>query len=80
MAKVACAECLGMLGALDPSRVVVESFGKRTRFLDETALVTSLMKTHLVRLLRVAPSLQVLDATTFAIQVSRGPAVSLSFS
>lgn len=73
MAKVACAECLGMLGALDPSRVVVESLGKKTMILDETTLVTSLMKTHLVRLLRVAPSLQVLDATTFAIQVRRNP-------
>ncbi len=32
-------------------------------------LLQTLIQAHLVRLLRVAPDLQVLDATTFAIQV-----------
>lgn len=59
-----------MLGALDPVRVIVEQHERKTMILDESTLVVTLMKSHLVRLLRVASSLQVLDSTTFAIQVS----------
>lgn len=69
-AKLACAESLGMLGALDPVRVISEPHERNTMILDESTLVVTLMKSHLVRLLRVASSLQVLDSTTFAIQVS----------
>lgn len=42
-------------------------------FRNDGELVMTLVTTHLVRLLKTAPSLQVLDAATFAIQVSQGP-------
>ncbi len=58
-----------MLGALDPARVTIDLHDGQGMLQDESELVINLMQLHLVRLLRVAPSLQILDGTTFAIQV-----------
>jgi serine/threonine-protein kinase ATR len=66
-AQQACAECLGMLGALDPARVRAAP-PPPPAMLPAAELVTSLLARHLVRLLKTAPNLQTLDATTFAIQ------------
>ncbi|KAL0029509.1 hypothetical protein WJX79_000191 [Trebouxia sp. C0005] len=67
-AQQLCAECLGLLGAVDPARVVValdppESLCRSTRDL----LIILIMR-HLVRLLRVASHIFVLDAAALAIQ------------
>ena len=37
----------------------------------DAELLVALLERHLLRMLRVAPNLQMLDFTTFAIQVSR---------
>ena len=39
----------------------------------DAELLVGLLKSHLVRMLRVAPALQMLDFTTFAIQVHERP-------
>jgi len=70
-AQQLCAECLGLLGAVDPARVVValdppESLCRSTKDL----LIVLIMR-HLVRLLRVASHIFVLDAAALAIQVWR---------
>ena len=67
-AQQACAECLGMLGAIDPSRVKLDSQPHPKRCTTEASLAVELLKKHLVRLLKTAPNLQTLDCTTLAIQ------------
>lgn len=68
-AQLLCAECLGLLGAIDPARLALEPPAPDSLHTDTAHLLVELISSHLVRLLRVAPSLPVLDATTFAIQV-----------
>jgi hypothetical protein len=67
-AQQACAECLGMLGAIDPSRVKLDPQDTPTRCATEAQLSIDLVTKHLVRLLKTAPNLQTLDSTTLAIQ------------
>ncbi|KAI3426356.1 hypothetical protein D9Q98_008728 [Chlorella vulgaris] len=67
-AQQACAECLGMLGAVDPSRLQIELQPPASRCTSDGVLLVTLISRHLVRLLKTAPSLQVLDGTTLAIQ------------
>ncbi len=65
----ACAECLGTVGAVDPARVSLQTGPPPRLAAGQHALLVALLTDHLVRLLRVAPSLQVLDAASVAIQV-----------
>jgi serine/threonine-protein kinase ATR len=67
-AQQACAECLGMLGAVDPARLQVDPQPPASRCTSDVELLVTLISRHLVRLLKTAPSLQVLDAATLAIQ------------
>jgi len=69
-AQLLCAECLGLLGAIDPARLNVKALPPEALFEVIGDLLRQLFSKHLIRLLRVAPSLAVLNATTFAIQVS----------
>lgn len=68
-AQLLCAECLGLLGAVDPARLDVKADPPASLHSLTLPLLTELISKHLVRLLRVASSLPVLEATTFAIQV-----------
>ena len=68
-AQLLCAECLGLLGAVDPARLSVKTRLPEELYTEPDDLLIALISKHLARLLRVAPSLQVLDSTTFAIQV-----------
>lgn len=68
-AQLLCAECLGLLGAVDPARLSVKTRLPEELYTEPDELLIALISKHLVRLLRVAPSLQVLDSATFAIQV-----------
>lgn len=65
----ACAECLGIVGAIDPARVSLQAAPPPRLAIGQHALLVTLLTEHLVRILRVAPSLQVLDAASVAIQV-----------
>jgi serine/threonine-protein kinase ATR len=67
-AQQACAECLGMLGAIDPSRVKIDPQDPVKRCATEAQLAIEVVTKHLVRLLKTAPNLQTLDSTTLAIQ------------
>ncbi|KAL4421833.1 hypothetical protein ABPG77_001622 [Micractinium sp. CCAP 211/92] len=67
-AQQACAECLGILGAVDPARVSVELQPPAQRCTSDGELLVTLIARHLVRLLKTAPNLQVLDGATLAIQ------------
>lgn len=64
-----CAECLGLLGAVDPARVSVELAVIPSLLSNDADILKALVSDHLVRLLRVAASRQHLDSATFAIQV-----------
>ena len=68
-AQQACAECLGLLGAIDPTRLHIDAEPLPTMHATLKQLLMALLERHLVRLLRVASSLHVLDIATFAIQV-----------
>jgi len=63
-----CAECLGILGAVDPSRVQVPPPPLPEMASSDGELLLRLMTQHLARLLKSADSLQSLDATTYSIQ------------
>ena len=65
----ACAECLGIVGAVDPARVSLAMQPPAKLAQTQHVLLTTLLTEHLVRILRVASSLQVLDAASVAIQV-----------
>ncbi|PSC70468.1 serine threonine-kinase ATR isoform X1 [Micractinium conductrix] len=67
-AQQACAEVLGVLGAVDPARVAIDLQPPAPRCGSDGELVVALISRHLVRLLKTAPSLQVLDVTVLAIQ------------
>lgn len=74
-AQQLCAECLGLLGAVDPARVEVALDPPDSLCRCTQELLTTLIVKHLVRLLRVASHIFVLDAASFAIQVSLVPSV-----
>ncbi|KAK9807336.1 hypothetical protein WJX73_002849 [Symbiochloris irregularis] len=67
-AQQACAECLGLLGAVDPARVAVELSRAPPLRNSDTAILLALINDHLVRLLRVASSMHHLDSAALAIQ------------
>lgn len=69
-AQQLCAECLGLLGAVDPARVEVALDPPDSLCHSTQELLTTLIVKHLVRLLRVASHIFVLDAASFAIQVT----------
>lgn len=68
-AQQACADCLGILGAVDPARVALDLAPPPSLKHSQHDLLVTLLTQHLVRVLRVASSLQVLDAASVAIQV-----------
>lgn len=68
-AQQACADCLGILGAVDPARVALDLAPPPSLKHSQPDLLVTLLTQHLVRVLRVASSLQVLDAASVAIQV-----------
>ena len=70
-AQQLCAECLGLLGAVDPARVVVALDPPESLCRSTKDLLIILIMRHLVRLLRVASHIFVLDAAALAIQVWR---------
>lgn len=67
-AQLLCAECLGLLGAIDPARLDMKAEPPKSLHSLTLPLLKELISRHLVRLLRVATSLPVLEATTYAIQ------------
>ncbi|KAL0053239.1 hypothetical protein WJX82_003001 [Trebouxia sp. C0006] len=67
-AQQLCAECLGLLGAVDPARVVVALDPPESLCRSTKDLLIILIMRHLVRLLRVASHIFVLDAAALAIQ------------
>lgn len=73
--QLLCSECLGLLGAIDPARLSIERAAPDALCSSTAELLVELVSKHLVRLLRVAPSLFVLDAATFAIQVILHPII-----
>ena len=68
-AKQVCAECLGLLGAVDPARVAVEMSRAPPLRSNDTEILLALINEHLVRLLRVASTMHQLDCAALAIQV-----------
>ena len=68
-AQQLCAECLGLLGAVDPARVAVTLDPPEALCRSTQDLLVILITRHLVRLLRVASHILVLDAASLAIQV-----------
>ena len=63
-----CAECLGVLGAIDPSVVKLDAHPLVKKCSSDAQLAIDVLTQHLVRLLKTAPNLQTLDSTTLAIQ------------
>lgn len=68
-AQQLCAECLGLLGAIDPARLLIKAEPLPALHTSLKQLLLTLLEKHLIRLLRVASSLQLLNFATFAIQV-----------
>lgn len=67
-AQQVCAECLGILGALDPSRVRLHNSFEPIRYQGFVELAHDIIINHLIKLLMTANSMSVLDRITVAIQ------------
>lgn len=67
-AQQVCAECLGILGALDPSRVRLNNAYEPVRYQKPLALAHDILISHLIKLLMTANSMSVLDRVTVSIQ------------
>lgn len=67
-AQQVCAECLGILGALDPSRVRLNNAYEPVRYQPPLALAHDILINHLIKLLMTANSMSVLDRVTVSIQ------------
>lgn len=67
-ARNLCAECLGMIGAIDPSRIKINFAFEANRHGTITELAKDTMVNYLAKLLKTAPNMQRLDFTTLAIQ------------
>ncbi len=67
-AQQVCAECLGILGALDPSRVRLNNSYEPLRYQPPLALAHDILINHLIKLLMTANSMSVLDRVTVSIQ------------
>lgn len=67
-AQQVCAECLGILGALDPSRVRLNTNFEPSRYQGLLDLAHDVIINHLIKLLMTANSMSVLDRITVAIQ------------
>lgn len=67
-AQQLCAQCLGLLGAVDPARLDVQLDAPQPPVSGELGLMLQVVQRHLVRILRAAPDLGTLEMATFAIQ------------
>ena len=67
-AQQVCAECLGILGALDPARVRLNNSFEPSRYQGLLDLAHDVIINHLIKLLMTANSMSVLDRITVAIQ------------
>jgi serine/threonine-protein kinase ATR len=63
-----CAECLGILGALDPTRVKLSNTDELVQHQEPLGLVQDVLISNLIKLLMTANSMSVLDRVTVAIQ------------
>ncbi|XP_024518074.1 serine/threonine-protein kinase ATR [Selaginella moellendorffii] len=66
--KLACAECLGGLGAIDPVKLQISLRHRSSMQHTEEDLVFQLINQHLTRVLRAASDTDVQDAAALAIQ------------
>lgn len=66
--QAAAAECLGMLAALDPTRIRLDPVSPPPMQSSLKDLAVDVLCTHLVRMLKTAQSLKALDSTMLAIQ------------
>ncbi|KAG6548304.1 hypothetical protein Mapa_010357 [Marchantia paleacea] len=66
--KLACAECLGELGAVDPVKLQVDLRHQSRIERNNEDLVFELVKEHLARVLRAATDTDIQDAAALAIQ------------
>jgi len=67
-AQQVCAECLGILGALDPARVRLNNSFEPSRCQGLLDLAHDVIINHLIKLLMTANSMSVLDRITLSIQ------------
>jgi len=63
-----CAQCLGLLGAIDPSRVQPELPRPSPFKYDAQAFLVSLVQDQLVRVLQTASDITQLEMTSYALQ------------
>lgn len=68
-AQQAAQVCLGLLGAVDPTRVSMPPPPASCLLPSDLALLVHLIERHLVRVLRVSAHLHQLDAAVYSIQV-----------
>ena len=69
-AHLLCAECLGLVGAVDPARLDYQPKPTKALLTNAGDLIIQLISQHLVKLLRVADSLVTLEAAVYALQVT----------
>jgi hypothetical protein len=74
-AQQAAQVCLGLLGAVDPTRVSMPPPPASCLLPSDLALLVHLIERHLVRVLRVSAHLHQLDAAVYSIQVRQSPVV-----
>lgn len=63
-----CAQCLGLLGAIDPSRVQPELPRPSPFKYDPQHFLVCLVQDHLVRVLQTASDISQLEMTSYALQ------------
>ncbi len=63
-----CAQCLGLLGAIDPSRVQPELPRPSPFKYDPQQFLVILVQDHLVRVLQTASDISQLEMTSYALQ------------
>lgn len=63
-----CAQCLGLLGAIDPSRVQPELPRPLPFSYDAQQFLVCLVQDHLVRVLQTASDISQLEMTSYALQ------------
>jgi hypothetical protein len=63
-----CAQCLGLLGAIDPSRVQPQLPRPSPFTYDGSTFLVVLVQEHLVRVLQTASDISQLEMTSYALQ------------
>lgn len=63
-----CAQCLGLLGAIDPSRVQPQLPRPSPFKYDGSHFLVCLVQEHLVRVLQTASDISQLEMTSYALQ------------